>query len=119
MCIILEKLDISSLNAPAHLRKVQILHPLTLKYLGGGGCWSAHNPILHYAYSYLEIKNSGVIEKMLYAAIFFVFVWDNIRACTCILNQTKFGCKMLRFRAESLDGIDLQETGRFSEIVQK
>ena len=56
---------------------------------------------------------------MLYAAIFFIFVWDKIRACTCILNQTKLGCKMLRFRAESLDGIDLQETGRFSEKVQK
>ena len=50
---------------------------------------------------------------------FFLFVWDNIRACTCILNQTKLGCKMLRFRAESLDGIDLQETGRFSEKVKK
>lgn len=56
---------------------------------------------------------------MLYAAIFFIFVWDEIRACTCILNQTKLGCKMLRFRAESLDGIDLQETGRFSEKVKK
>ena len=31
----------------------------------------------------------------------------------------KLGCKMLRFRSESLDGIDLQETGRFSEKVQK
>lgn len=56
---------------------------------------------------------------MLYAAIFFIFVWDNIRACTCILNKKKLGRKMLRFRAESLDGIDLQETGRFSEKVQK
>lgn len=59
------------------------------------------------------------MEKMLYAAIFFIFVWDNIRACTCILNKKKLGRKMLRFRAESLDGIDLQETGRFSEKVQK
>lgn len=57
--------------------------------------------------------------KMLYAAIFFIFVQDKIRACTCILNQTKLGCKMLRFRAESLDGIDHQGTGRFNEKVQK
>ena len=92
-CIMLERIDTSSSNAPTHPGKVQIFQPqarMTNKYswvAWGGGCWS------------FELI-SGVAKVFLSCGQWYVFTLSShwLLSTFTIFSETRIGCKRLWFK---------------------